>query len=295
MSASASSPSASARTSRSRPVAAFVLVRPVNLIIAACATLVGAWLQAARGIRLEPALWAAAAVLAAVAGANAFNDWVDSRADAVNRPRRPVPSGALSSRAALVTALISYVVAIALATRVSVVAVGIVLIWVVVTVAYSVALKGVPVFGNVVAAAVTASVLYLGSVSQERPTQAPVLAALALAFLFNLAREFAKDAEDVAGDAVQGVRTLATVCGAGSALLAARVTILAAMLAVLVPFALGVLGLGYGVISIGVQALLVFALRSIARTGDDARPGLASALLKTAMVAGLVAVSFGIL
>lgn len=295
MSASASSPSAGARASQSRPAAALVLVRPVNLIIAACATLVGAWLQAERGIRLEPACWAAAAVLAAVAGANAFNDWVDRRADAINRPRRPVPSGALSSRAALVTALISYAVAIGLATRVSVVAVDIVLLWVLVTVAYSLALKGVPILGNVVAAAVTASVLYLGSISQGRPVAAPVPAALVLALLFNLAREFAKDAEDVAGDTVQGVRTLATVRGAGAALLAARATIIAAMLAVLVPFAFRVFGLWYGVISIGMQALLVFALWSIVRSGDDSRPGLASALLKTAMVVGLVAVSLGIL
>ncbi len=295
MSASASSGSTNARVARSKPVAAFVLVRPVNLVIAACATLVGAWLQAARGIVPAPALWGAAAVLAAVAGANAFNDWVDLRADAVNRPGRPVPSGALSSRAALATAMVSYAAAIALATRVSIVAVDIVLLWVLLTVAYSLVLKGIPVLGNVVAAAVTASVLYLGSVSQGRPVEAPVLATLAIAFLFNLAREFAKDAEDVAGDTVQGVRTLATVRGAGAALLAARVTIIAAMLVVVVPFAVRVLGLWYGVISVGMQVLLALALWSIARPGDDARPGRASAFLKMAMVVGLVAVSLGIL
>jgi len=295
MSVSASSGSTEARTARSRPVAAFALVRPVNLAIAGCATLVGAWLQAAHGIMPVPALWGAAAVLAAVAGANAFNDWVDLRADAVNRPGRPVPSGALSSRAALATALVSYAAAIALATRVGVVAVDIVLLWVLLTVAYSLVLKGIPVLGNVVAAAVTASVLYLGSVSQGRPVAAPVLAALSLAFLFNLAREFAKDAEDVAGDTVQGVRTLATVCGAGSALLAARITIVAAMLVIIVPFAMRTLGLWYGMIAIGMQVLLALALSSIARSGEDARPSRASALLKMAMVIGLAAVSLGIL
>ncbi len=295
MSVSASSGSTDTRVTRSRPVAAFALVRPVNLAIAACATIVGAWLQASRDIMPAPALWGAAAVLAAVAGANAFNDWVDLRADAVNRPGRPVPSGALSSRAALATAIISYAVGLALATCVGVVAVDIVLLWILLTVAYSLMLKGIPVLGNVVAAAVTASVLYLGSISQGRPVSTPVLAALSLAFLFNLAREFAKDAEDVAGDTVQGVHTLATVRGAGAALLAARVTIVAAMLFVLVPFATRVLGLWYGIISIGVEALLALALASIIRSGPDARPDRASALLKMAMVIGLAAVSLGII
>jgi len=295
MSVSASSSSTDARVTRSRPVAAVALVRPLNLAIAGCATLVGAWLQAARGIVPAPALWGAAAVLAAVAGANAFNDWVDLRADAVNRPGRPVPSGALSSRAALVTAVISYAAALGLATRVGVVAVDIVLLWVLMTVAYSLVLKGIPVLGNVVAAAVTASVLYLGSISQGRPAEAPVLAALAIAFLLNLAREFAKDAEDVAGDTVQGVRTLATACGTGAALLAARITIVAAMLVVIVPFAVRMLGLWYGVISIGMQVLLALALASISGHADAARPSRASALLKMAMVVGLAAFSLGIL
>ena len=295
MSVSASSGSTDARVVRSRPVATVALVRPVNLAIAGCATLVGAWLQGATGIMPAPALWGAAAVLAAVAGANAFNDWVDLRADAVNRPGRPVPSGALSSRAALATAMVSYAAALALATGVGVVAVDIVLLWVLMTVAYSLVLKSIPVLGNVVAAAVTASVLYLGSVSQGRPVATPVLAALVLAFLFNLAREFAKDAEDVAGDTVQGVRTLATVCGTGAALLAARITIVAAMLIIIVPFALRMLGLWYGVISIGMQVLLALALSSIARSGEDARPSRASALLKMVMVVGLAAVALGIL
>ncbi len=295
MSGSASSGSAGARAPRSRPAAVVALARPLNLVIASIATLAGAWLQVSRGMRLEPALWAAAAVLAAVAGANALNDWVDRKADAVNRPGRAIPSGALSARGALVTALVTYAAALVLATRVGVVAVDIVLLWVLVTAAYSLTLKGVPVVGNVVAAAVTASVLLLGAVSQSRPAAAPVLAALVLAFLFNLAREFAKDAQDVAGDQVQGVRTLATVRGAGAALMASRVTIVASMLAVVMPFALGILGLWYGVIAVVIQVLLVLAFSSIARPGEGAAPERASALLKLAMVVGIAAVSLGIL
>jgi len=294
MSGSASSGPADARVSRSRPAAALVLVRPLNLAIAACATLVGAWLQAGRGLAVGPALWSAGAVIAAVAGANAFNDWTDRRADEINRPGRPVPSGALSSRGAFIAAVIAYAVAIAVATRVGVAAVDIVVLWVLVTVVYSILLKGVPVLGNVVAAAVTASVLYLGSLSQGRPVAVPVLVAYGLAFLFNLAREFAKDAEDVAGDRVQGVRTLATTCGAETSLLAARITIIVALLAVAAPFALGVFGTAYGLAAIVMEGLLVLALWSIARPEWAASPGRASACLKAAMVAGLFAVSAGL-
>ncbi len=294
MSDSASSDTPTAAAPRSVPAAALALLRPLNLAIAAAAALVGAWLQAVAMIEFVPALWSAAAVVSAVAGANAFNDWTDLRADTVNRPDRPVPSGALSPRAALATALVAYAAALVLAARVSLAAVDVVVLWVLLTMAYSLALKGVPGLGNAVAAAVTASVVYFGALSQSRQIGRPVFAALVLAFLFNLAREFAKDAQDVDGDRVQGVRTLATVRGREAALLASRVTIVVGMLATAVPFPMGVFGVWYGVVAIAVEALLVAALAASAPTGDRASPGRASACLKAAMVAGLIAVSAGL-
>ncbi|MCD4690374.1 UbiA family prenyltransferase, partial [bacterium] len=256
---------------------------------------VGAWLQACGDFDAQPALWSAAAVFAAVAGANAFNDWTDWKADAVNRPDRPLPSGVLSPGVALRTGVAAYAAAVALSAQVGAGAVDVVLLWVLATVAYSLVLKGIPALGNIVAAAVTSSVVLLGALSQGRPIAAPALVAVALAFLLNLAREFIKDVQDVAGDSEAGVHTLAVVAGTGVATMAARVVVVVSMLAVFVPLALRLLGVWYGAAGLAVQFTLVLTLQALGRRGDARAAGRASALLKVAMVIGLAAVALGVL
>src|SRR5882672_4413105 len=67
----------------------------------------------AAGVVLASGLWPASgkpwllmlASLCVYHGGMALNDWADRAADAQSRPTRPIPSGAISARVALVLAL----------------------------------------------------------------------------------------------------------------------------------------------------------------------------------------------
>jgi geranylgeranylglycerol-phosphate geranylgeranyltransferase len=277
--------------SASDPLALLRLARPVNGLIAAGAVVVGAVV-----VRRPPEPWPVAlgalAAFAAASGANALNDVVDRRADAINRPERPVASGAVGARAALTVALAGYAAALACAFGVSLPAGALAAAWVALTVLYSVTLKGVPVVSNALVALVAASPLVMGGISQGRA--GPTMLPLALAFLAHFAREIVKDAEDLEGDTAAGVRTTAVAFGPRAAVAIARVVVVSLAGAAAVPFAVGLFGWGYAAGVVAIDVLLLLVLASTARPADRARLGRASSLLKWVMAVGLLAFVLGV-
>lgn len=268
------------------------LARPVNGIIAAGAVVVGA-VVARRPPEPWPAVLGAVAAFAAASGANALNDVVDRRADAINRPERPVASGAVGVRTALAVALACYAAALACAFGVSRQAGALAAAWVVLTALYSVTLKGVPVASNALVALVAASPLVMGGISQGRAGTSVV--PLALAFLAHFAREIVKDVEDLDGDAAAGVRTIAVALGPQAAVAIARVVVVSLIGAAAVPFAMGLFGWGYAVGVVAIDGLLLLVLASTARPADRACLRRASSLLKWVMALGLLAFVLGVM
>jgi geranylgeranylglycerol-phosphate geranylgeranyltransferase len=240
---------------------------------------------------LRGAALGALAAFAAASGANALNDVVDRKADAVNRPRRPVASGRVGVRAALAAAVAACAVAVALGFAVSPSAGALSVAWVAGTALYSLAVKRVPLASNALAAAVAASPLVMGGVTQGRP--GPTAAPFALAFLAHLAREIVKDVEDLEGDSAAGVRTIAATAGPSAALTVARLVVVALIAAAAVPLADRTYGWGYGAALVVADALLVRALVTAAPGADRAALGRASRLLKWAMAFGLLAFLLG--
>ncbi|HEX2613253.1 MAG TPA: UbiA family prenyltransferase [Fibrobacteria bacterium] len=276
------------------PVNAWLrLFRPWNAAIAAAAVWVG-W--ACLGTRpLGPpewqlALWGSIAMFLLVAAGNADNDAVDAETDRVNRPRRPIVSGAVSRGAARAAAFALY-------------AAGILAAWIGTPVhgmlaaamaglllAYNRSLKGTPVAGNLVIALLCALAVWF--------TEFPLpprgaLAAATFAFLATFARELVKDAEDVTGDRAAGLRTLAVVSGTPTArklAFASTVVLLALLPAPML--------MGYGWPYAAVAALLAGpALAPL--LGELAKPDAnfarAQKLLKLLMLAGMVALWAGTL
>jgi geranylgeranylglycerol-phosphate geranylgeranyltransferase len=267
------------------------LFRPWNAAIAAAAVWVG-W-ACLRTRPLGPpewqlALWGSIAMFLLVAAGNADNDALDAEADRVNRPRRPIVSGAVSRGGARGAAFALY-------------AAGILAAWIGTPVhgmlagamagllfAYNRSLKGTPVAGNLVIALLCALAVWF--------TEFPLpprgaLAAAAFAFLATFARELVKDAEDVAGDRAAGLRTLAVVSGTSAArklAFAATVVLLALLPAPML--------MGYGWPYAVVAALLAGpALAPL--LGELAKPDAnfarAQKLLKLLMLAGMVALWAG--
>ncbi len=158
------------------------------------------------------ALFAAASLALLLAGAFAFNDVVDREADAVNVPTRPIPSGALSVRSALIIAILCDVAAlVAAASTRSVRVVALTCVMVALLFAYSLALERILFVKNLVMGLIGASVPLFGNIAGAVPEEAKRLAVTI--GLFILQKEIIADAKDRDGDARAGLRTFSVLFG----------------------------------------------------------------------------------
>jgi geranylgeranylglycerol-phosphate geranylgeranyltransferase len=81
-----------------------------------------------------------------------------------------------------------------------------------------------------------------------------------LAGLATLAREIVKDIEDVPGDRAEGLRTLPIVLGARPALVLAALALALAVLASPVPYLLGTFGVGYLLVVVPADCVMLAAI-----------------------------------
>ncbi|WP_049983602.1 geranylgeranylglycerol-phosphate geranylgeranyltransferase [Halorubrum sp. BV1] len=232
------------------------LARPGNCVAAAVLTGTGAFVA---GIDAAAGLAAVAMVVTAVAVAagNAINDYFDREIDAINRPDRPIPRGAVSPRGALGVATGWFALAVALATLLPPLSVAIAAVNLVALVTYTTVFKGTPGLGNVLVSYLVGSTFLFGGAAVGRPTSVVVLALLA--GLSTFAREVIKDVEDVAGDREEGLSTLPIAVGERRALWIATGALVVAVAVSPVPYLTGTFG---GVYLVGVavaDAVMLFA------------------------------------
>jgi len=260
--------------------------------MAAAAVLVGAFVSRAPTF-WWPALVGALSAFAAAGAANALNDRFDVEEDRVNRPGRPIPSGRVSPRTAMAVWAAAAALSVALGAAVGARALVLALSWVALTALYSRFLKGVPVLGNVVVAAVAATPFLMGGFSQGKYLLS--LIPCVLAFFIHLARELVKDVEDVEGDAAAGVRTLAVMRGAKVSCAAARAVLIAVVGLAAVPFARHVYGWGYAGVVVAMDVALVWVAVTMERNAGAKGFRRPSAALKLVMLLGLLAFVLGVL
>jgi len=269
------------------------LVRPLNCVMIFAGTYAGGIIinrfRAFDWPDNYDLLLAAASAALVGAGANAINDVFDVTSDAVNRPDRPIPRGAVTILAAGATWLLLTGAGIAVGFGVSVlhgqIAFGVAALMYL----YSARLKFIPILGNMVVGASVSAALAYGALALGRFE--PVIPAVLFAFLTNLAREVIKDVQDIRGDAVQNVRSLPVLKGSGAGVVIFFVLI--AFTIVLTPVPYAVLGYGglYLLLILFADGVLLAALWSGLRQQEENFAGRASALVKVAMVFGLVALS----
>jgi len=188
--------------------------RPLNMLMALLATLVGAVLGGGAPALAGPWPWLAAlSTVTALAAGNVWNDVADAREDAINRPRRPIPSGRLTARNARLGANALAGVALALAIPLGPWAIAWVALCLAMLAWYAWRGKQLGLAGNVAVAALGMAAVGLGTLAAHlaaplgaHPARALVPAVMA--GILHLARELAKDAEDREGDAAAGRRSL---------------------------------------------------------------------------------------
>jgi geranylgeranylglycerol-phosphate geranylgeranyltransferase len=276
----------------SRLLALIQIVRPHNMLAAALGVVAGYYVATeAALVNVVPA--ALVAALATGAG-NVINDYYGFAIDRINKPRRPLPSGRLTPRTALVWygLLVAFTTLIALwklPTAVVVVAMA----WQVALFAYARILKRMWIAGNITVAIVGASAFLAGALAAGWPDAAVI--PMAIAFAFVLCRELIKGGEDLEGDRAAGVRTLAVVAGPQrAAAIAAGAMLVLAMLLPL-PALSGIYRPRYFlVMELLVAPVLVVSALAVTRRPERRVFGRVSRALKLAMFAGIVAIALGV-
>lgn len=188
------------------------LARPLNGIIAFISAWLGGMfasdktLDSFTDVKL---IFVSVAALLLLSAGNAVNDYCDYNIDKFNKPKRPLPSGRLQRRNALIFAIILIAIGIALGMLINRYAVYIAILVSVLLVSYAVWLKRAPFVGNLVVSSLTGLTFISGGVAigSVKGTLIPAM----FAFLFTTAREIVKDLEDTEGDLKDNVKTLAII------------------------------------------------------------------------------------
>jgi geranylgeranylglycerol-phosphate geranylgeranyltransferase len=261
-----------------------VLLRPHNVAAAVLSVAVG---FAMTGADRWPWLVLAAVAFATAAG-HTVNDIYDLDIDRVNKPRRPLPSGKLSVRAAWAQYFVLAGGAVFISLFLPRLAMGWIIAWVVLLHLYSARLKRVFLAGNALVAAVGASGFLLGAYA-GKSIGTGVLPA-AYTFTFIMGREIVKDTADIQGDQSRGARTFPIVSGARPALVTAAAIFAALCITFPLPTELGVYGSVYGWIVL--CTLVPMLLVSIWLVLRHRSLGIVSSLLKVGMFFGCAAFYF---
>ena len=269
----------------------FELLRPVNLAIVSATILIAGILAKPDGWNW---LWILVASLAGAliaGGGNAINDHFDLAIDKINRPRRPLPRGAISLEEARKIWIYTSSFGLLLSLFLSIWNLLIAIIWVTGLYIYSRSLKGTVLTGNLTVALMTGLAFPFGAIVAGR-ADLGVYPGI-FAFLANLARELLKDVEDVDGDAAVNAETLAVKHGPEAGLLGASIAIGVLVLVTFIPFIAGVYNFVY--LTIVLLVNLGFSYVVVSMWYDSTLSNLKklSLILKLDMVGGLVAILLG--
>ena len=264
----------------------FDLTRAANATAAAALTFLGAFVGGGLTDHPVEVTAAVAATWLAVGAGNAINDYFDREIDAVNRPDRPIPRGAVTPRGALVFSGALFAIAVVLVLALPPLAIAIALVNLVALVAYTEVFKGTPGLGNAIVAYLVGSTFLFGGAAVEAVE--PTLVLFLLAALSTLSREIIKDVEDLPGDREAGLNTLPIAVGRTRALWLAAAMLVVAVLASPLPFLEGIFGAPYLALVLPANAVMLWAAAE--SFGD---PGAGQRRLKYGMFLAVIAFVVG--
>jgi geranylgeranylglycerol-phosphate geranylgeranyltransferase len=268
------------------------LIRPVNFVITALSIFVACLLAGGTQQQMIFMVFASLGGALIGSGGMVINDIFDVEIDRINKPERPIPSGAVDRY----DAMMFYggltgagMIMAAYTTRPAFI---IAFIAVPMIVMYSKVFKGTPLLGNMLVGALTGLAFIFGGAAVGNVRQA-VMPAL-FAFLINTGREIVKDMEDVEGDAHHGAATLPVRYGMKNAAIAATIFLLFVIASTFVPFINGMYGMKYLVaVNLGVNVVIVYVIFSLWKDQSVTNLNQLSTILKWDMLVGLSAIYLG--
>jgi len=189
----------------------FAITRPVNSVVAGIAAIVAYLI--ATGTVLPAAFLLFIIVALVTAAGNIINDYFDADIDAVNRPDRPIPSGAVSRIAARDFAVVLFLAGILVSFFTNPLCIAIAVFNSFLLFGYAARLKSLPLYGNLTVSYLSASMFLFGGALAGWNGLVHMIPIAVITFFAMLARELFKAAEDVEGDRAGGADTFPVRAG----------------------------------------------------------------------------------
>lgn len=238
-------------TSRISRISGFILLmRPVNCVMMGVAVIVGAAITKSYVLNDYAYSLAFGFITAFLltAASMAINDYYDREIDAINEPKRPIPSGAVKPLEALIFALTLAahgLISAFLTNPRSFSCLFTAASFLFISIAYVTYGKRTGFLGNLlVSACVSAPFLY-GSLIVENTVALKTWIFISMVFLANTGREITKGIVDIEGDKMGNVKTLAVLLGERKASFIAVTFYLLAVALTPLPWFLGLVSLWF--------------------------------------------------
>lgn len=266
------------------------IIRPINGVITFAVVFVGGYLASGMTNAIQVFTACMTAFFSASAG-NIINDIYDIEIDKINRPERPLPSGAIALYDAKVIyygfVTIGLITSLYIGTPFLIIAAVINLLLFL----YSFNLKRKPFAGNIIIAFITAAAFLYGSMAGGDVSAGIVPASFA--FLINLIREMLKDIEDIKGDMSGNAVTAAVKYGEAYVKKGVLYLTILLIAVTFIPFVTQYYKIDYFVvIQVIVNPLLIYFISGLLKT-EKVNYRKLSILLKIVMFAGLIAIWSG--
>ncbi len=188
----------------------FEIIRVWNCIMAGFAAVIG--VKIVCGVIIGVPVFDTALVFLSVflitGAGNVINDFFDADVDAINRPKRPIPSGRINRKNTFYLSLLLFGLGIALAGFINTICFIIAFVNSVLLVIYARNLKSTVLIGNLCVGYLAGSVFLFGGAILGTTGLLKISWLFVFAMFATVTREIAKDIEDMNGDAAMGITTL---------------------------------------------------------------------------------------
>jgi len=258
------------------------ILRPFNAVMGGIAVYVASIVAGLEIIPILPVILAMVVVFLVTGAGMAINDYFDEEIDRINKPSRPIPSGRIPSKAALLYSSILFAVAIGISYFINTEALIVAAFSSFLLIIYAWKFKKMLVIGHVSVGILTGLTFIYGGLINMNLLAVSILAGLAM--LANIGREIFKTIEDVLGDEQSNVQSIPIKYGTIKAKMIASLFIMAAVAASFIPFFLGLFGFVYLFFVVGADIIFMAAIGSSTKWA----PKLCKIAMNVALIAFLV-------